>query len=121
MNILKSFILVFVLAVTGCASNQTSQKEITSTKPALTLSQEDAWNILIGKWYGSQPTKEGGYKQEIMERFPEGTYKITFRVYDKNGQAKEQTEVGHWGVSGPIYFTIFLSLRKMLMSLEMIK
>lgn len=99
---------VFVmLIITGCATTNTSTVAVTSKKPSLSISQEETWNLMIGKWYGSQPTKDGGKVQEIMERSPQGTYKITFRVYEKDGKYKEQSEAGHWGVSGPIYFTIF--------------
>lgn len=76
-------------------------------KPNLTSSQEEKWKFMTGKWYGKQPTKDGGVKQQIMHRDSGGSYKITFRIHDKNGKYKEQTEGGHWGVSGPIYFTSF--------------
>lgn len=103
-----NIIVVFVgVIITGCATTNTSTMAVTSEKPSLTLSQEETWNLMIGKWYGSQPTKDGGKKQEIMERSPQGAYKITFRVYDKDGKHKEQAEAGYWGVSGPVYFTIF--------------
>ncbi len=105
LNIVTS--LFIGLALTGCATTNTSTVAVTSQKPSLTLSQEETWNLMTGKWYGSQPTKDGGKKQEIMERSPQGTYKITFRVFDKDGKYKEQAEAGHWGVSGPVYFTIF--------------
>lgn len=99
--------LVIGLSLAGCATTNTSRVAVTSQKPSLTLSQEETWNLMIGKWYGRQPTKDGGKKQEIVERSPHGTYKITFRIYDKDGNIKEQSEAGHWGVSGPVYFTIF--------------
>ncbi|WP_445364935.1 hypothetical protein ACJJJB_11410 [Microbulbifer sp. ANSA001] len=107
MKIVSIFIVFAGLIVTGCATTNTSSVAITSAKPSLTFSQEETWNLMLGKWYGSQPTKDGGKRQEIVERFPQGTYKITFRTYDKDGKIKEQTEAGQWGVSGPVYFTIF--------------
>jgi len=107
MRIQGIIVVIIGAIISGCATTNTSTVEITSEKPSLTLSQEETWNLLTGKWYGSQPTKDGGQKQEIMERSPQGTYKITFRVYDKDGNLKEQSEAGHWGVSGPVYFTIF--------------
>ncbi len=99
--------LLIALTLTGCATTNTSSDAVTSQKPSLTLSQKETWNLMIGKWYGSQPTKDGGEKKEIMERSPQGTYQTTFRIYGKNGKYKEQAEAGHWGVSGPVYFTIF--------------
>lgn len=107
MRTLSIISILIMLAMMGCATTHTSTEEITSVKPSLPSSQEEAWNLLIGKWYGSQPTKDGGEKKEIVERSPQGTYQITFRIYGKDGQYKEQTEAGQWGVSGPVYFTIF--------------
>jgi len=107
MRILNITSLIVMFILPGCATTNTSTVAITDEKPTLTLSQENAWNLMIGKWYGSQPTKDGGLRKEIVERSAQGTYKITFRVYDKEGKFKEQSEAGHWGVSGPVYFTIF--------------
>ncbi|MGH2509789.1 MAG: hypothetical protein ACRDHZ_20615 [Ktedonobacteraceae bacterium] len=107
MRTSKITALLVLLTLSGCATTRTSDVAINSEKPSLTLSQDETWNLLIGKWYGSQPTKDGGVKKEIMERSPQGTYQVTFRVYDKEGKYKEQTETGYWGVSGPVYFTIF--------------
>ncbi|WKE67106.1 hypothetical protein PVT67_07685 [Gallaecimonas kandeliae] len=107
MRIASGFTAFITLIATGCAIANTSSAPVTSEKPSLTVSQEETWNLMIGKWYGSQPTKDGGKKQEIVERFPQGTYKTIFRIHDKDGKIKEQTEAGQWGVSGPVYFTIF--------------
>ena len=63
--------------------------------------------MMVGKWYGNQPTKDGGLRQQLIQRAPDGTYGITFRVTNQDGEIIEQTEVGQWGVSGPVYFSIF--------------
>lgn len=107
MKNLSINILVLTILLTGCATTNTSNEKISKIKPDLLPSQEQKWAFMTGKWFGSQPTKDGGVKQEIMVRAPQGTYQITFRIYDKEGKYKEQTEAGHWGVSGPIYFTSF--------------
>lgn len=104
-RIITTFFTGIILA--GCVTTDTSTVEITSEKPSLTLSQEETWNLMVGKWYGDQPTKDGGRKQQIMERSPQGTYKITFRIHDKDGKYNDSAEAGHWGVSGPVYFTTF--------------
>lgn len=103
-NITLAFLGLFI---TGCASTDISKVVVTPEKPSLTLSQEQTWSLMIGKWFGSQSTKDGGKKQQIMERSPQGTYQITFRIFDKDGKMEQQSEAGHWGVSGPVYFTIF--------------
>ena len=108
------FLFVFVLqsnivdlrAAEDAVEDFTSEKAVTDPKPDLKLKEAETWGLMIGKWYGSQPTKEGGARSHIVERFPNGTYRITFRLYDPQGGYREQREVGHWGVSGPIYFTI---------------
>lgn len=107
MKILGFVGILIGVGLLGCTLNNTSQLEINSTKPPLALSQQKTWSLMVGTWYGSQPTKEGGKKEEIMKRSPDGTYRITFRVYDKSGNYSDDTEVGYWGVSGPVYFTIF--------------
>lgn len=101
------FFTLLVMFLSGCATTNTSNIAIDYEKTGLTYNQEKTWEIMIGKWYGSQPVKDGGTRQWIAERSDDGTYKITFRRYGKNGEIEEQTEVGYWGVSGPIYFSIF--------------
>lgn len=105
----KRIFLICIVAtgLCGCATTNTSMIAITAEKPSLTLSQKEAWSMVVGKWYGSQPTKNGGKKEEIHENLPDGTYKVTFRVIDPEKVAKESVEVGQWGVCGPIYFSIF--------------
>src|SRR6266849_1692080 len=62
--------------------------------------------LLIGRWYGEQPMKEGGRRVQITEHCPDGTLTIGFHVVESSGNLRDQTEVGWWGVSGSIYFTI---------------
>jgi len=107
MKINTFITLALIFLTTGCATTNTSNGIITNIKTDLSTTEEQKWEFLSGKWFGSQPIKDGGVRQEIMERSPQGTYKITFRVYDKEGKHQEQTEAGHWGVSGPVYFTSF--------------
>ena len=104
----RNIILALVVAsLVGCASQHTSNQVVTASKPGLTLSQEQSWQLMSGKWYGSQPTKEGGLKQHVVERFADGTYKLTFKISESDGTVRESVEVGNWGVSGTVYFTIF--------------
>jgi len=91
----------------GCNSLHTANDSVTSSKPELSLSQQDKWNLMVGKWYGSQPTTDGGVKKQITQRSSLGDYKHTFRIYDVDGNYEEHIEVGEWGVSGQIYFSIF--------------
>ena len=69
-------------------------------------SQQEQRAMLVGSWYGESATKSGGSRAHLMQRAADGTFQVTFRVVDSNGKITEQTEVGVWGTSGPVYFTI---------------
>lgn len=68
--------------------------------------QEREHAMLIGKWYGEAATLDGKHMQQISEHRANGTFTVSFRESDKSGQLLEHKEVGLWGVSGRIYFTI---------------
>lgn len=63
--------------------------------------------MMLGKWYGDLPTKEGGRKQWTIERAHDGTYRIDFLVTKSDGSTQQHSEAGHWGVAGNIYFSIY--------------
>ena len=88
------------------ATSNTSDKQVTLKKPVI-ISDFEKWGYMIGKWYGRQSTKEGGTKQELMTRSADGTYVVQFTVERKDGSKVYQTEAGHWGISGNIYFSIY--------------
>lgn len=69
-------------------------------------SEQEQRAMLVGSWYGESVTKSGGSRAHLMRRAADGTFKVTFRVVDSNGKITEQTEVGVWGASGSVYFTI---------------
>lgn len=99
--------LVVAALAAACASGRTSPAPIVPDKPAMTTDQKAAWSRMVGRWYGSQPTEKGGHMDWLVERAPEGVYQITFRVHDRDGTVTDRVEVGEWGVSGPIYFSIY--------------
>ena len=107
MVILRNLIIVSSLTLVGCTGTNTSNQPVTAMKPEITQSQEEIGQLLVGKWLGDQPTKEGGSRKWLVERRPDGKYLIQFRVTNSDGSILEQTEVGEWGVSGNIYFSIF--------------
>jgi hypothetical protein len=88
----------------GCSSQPAT---IDSFKPGLSFSAEQAWGLMIGKWFGSQLTSDGFRREWIAIRRPDGQYRITFRYYDADGTYRESIEFGEWGVDYPIYFSIF--------------
>jgi hypothetical protein len=103
------FTLVFtaIIFLFGCAASTTSSEKITDWKPELNFQQQQRWQFMVGKWYGSQSTKDGGIRKEITEKSAQGQYKTTFRLCDSIGKCEDSIEVGEWGMSGPVYFTIF--------------
>ena len=105
----KSLVLLVasLIFLGGCGSTQTSSSPVPETKPGLSKSQEEQWLLLVGKWYGEQPAKDGGTRQSVVERFSDGTYKVDFRTIKKEETIERASEVGQWGVSGPVYFTSF--------------
>lgn len=81
------------------------QDETSPTRSGST--RQKKWAQLIGKWFGSLDLEGGGKYTWINERKNDGTYKVQFRITDASGKKEEFIEVGEWGVSGDIYFTIY--------------
>jgi len=106
MKIFKLAIPVLLL-VSGCASTLTSNEIVLVDKPLLNMNQKEKWNKMTGKWYGEQKNKDGGVTKWIKEASHDGSYKIVFRTYLKYGGFSERVEMGQWGVSGPVYFSIY--------------
>ncbi|MGD1879667.1 MAG: hypothetical protein ACFB13_19460 [Kiloniellaceae bacterium] len=60
--------------------------------------------IFVGRWYGETAQTDGTTKRWVVDAFPDGVFRITFRYYEEDGGYREQIEVGEWGISGPVYF-----------------
>jgi len=99
--------LLVIGLVQGCQSKYTSNQQVSSVKPRLSIDQRQRWDLMVGRWYGSQPTKQGGTRQQLMERYSDGTYKIILKHISLGGKERFNSEVGQWGVVGPVYFSIF--------------
>lgn len=106
---MKAYILLVVgsLFLTGCTSSLTSKDLVLNANSQLDKSQLEMWNYMVGRWYGNQLMEDGGVRQQITERFNDGTYKIIFRYKKPDSKVKEDIEVGQWGIAGPIYFSIY--------------
>lgn len=59
--------------------------------------------VFVGRWYGEDRKGDAVTKRWLVEAFPDGVFRITFRFYEEDGY-REQVEVGEWGISGPVYF-----------------
>ncbi len=104
---LKYLILcLFYVILAGCSSVNSSNY-VTTEKTPLSEDQKILWKLMVGTWYGNQPVKSGGYREHIMTRRLDGTYLVRTRHVTKDGIRPLQTEVGHWGIVGPVYFSIF--------------
>ena len=97
----KFVVAVLLLVTAGCVS----ESGVDAMKPREASEQEQR-AMLVGSWYGESVTKSGGSRAHLMRRAADGTFKVTFRVVDSNGKITEPTEVGVWGASGSVYFTI---------------
>lgn len=100
----RVLVLLLCVAASGCSD---PPPPVDMVKPELTEAAENYRDRVIGRWYGEADTKDGGRRMHLVERHPDGTMKIRFRLVSANGAVREQVESLFWGVSGPIYFTIF--------------
>lgn len=60
--------------------------------------------VFVGRWYGEDKDGEAVTKRWLVDAFPDGVFRITFRFYEDDGSYREQIEVGEWAISGPVYF-----------------
>lgn len=98
--------IIIILAVTsliGCAQRGSVFHE----KPDLSLSAEERWQLMIGNWLGEAVTESGDKRQWLVQRFADGTYRVDFVLAKEDGAIEKSSELGHWAVSGPVYFTSF--------------
>jgi hypothetical protein len=101
MSVRTFVVSLCLLTCAGCAV----QPAIDAAKPP-DVSQAETRSLMIGTWYGDAPTKDGGRRLQITRRAADGTFQVMFRVISASGEVAEQTEVGFWGVSASVYFTI---------------
>lgn len=95
------FTLAILLVIVGCANVPPIES---FKKPDASQAEQRA--MLVGKWFGEAPTNDGGRRLQIIQRDADGTFKVSFRVIEPSGKVFEQTELGLWGISGSVYFTI---------------
>jgi hypothetical protein len=98
MKALFSVLLLSLL--TAC----TSVAPVDAIKPDDSMATTERRSKMIGTWFGDAATKDGGRKMHIVQRLADGTQRIDFKVIGQDGTVTEQSEIGVWGISGPIYF-----------------
>jgi hypothetical protein len=75
-------------------------------KPRPSLAESRRHDMLVGNWIGESPVKDGGRREVLLERRADGTFTVTFRTHWGTDHAVVERQVGQWGISGPVYFTI---------------
>src|SRR5262245_25729865 len=82
-----------------------STSAVTRSKPDSAPGEQERRDLLVGNWVGTAELKDGGIRKWLMQRRPDGTYVVTIDVALIGGARERSQEFGHWGLSGPIYFT----------------
>jgi hypothetical protein len=98
--------LAIVLCLAGCVTARGDLTRVNNGKPDLPAIRLQQYGYMVGKWMGEATTDDGLFRRELVEHNADGTYRDTFRTYHKDGSYEESVEVGEWGISGNIYFTL---------------
>jgi hypothetical protein len=103
--VITVLLALMLLLWTHQARAAVGDPEVTKGQVDETLAMAKApREIFVGRWYGETPRTDGGTKRWVVDAFPDGVFRITFRFYEPDGSYREQIEVGEWGISGPVYF-----------------
>ena len=62
--------------------------------------------MLIGNWIGESSLEQGGRRQVLIQRKANGTFTATFKTTWGADPPVLEQQVGQWGISGPVYFSI---------------
>lgn len=103
-------LLLFFFSVTAVAMPLAAAADpvgaVSAFKPEAAPEVHLRREMLVGTWYGDQPTKAGGRRQWIMRRSEDGTFQVTFRISAPEKGVTQQTEFGDWGVSANLLITV---------------
>ena len=110
----QSLLLSVVITILGCIavllwSHQLRAAVSEQARASATIIQAKETpatqrDVLVGRWYGEQSRAGGKMKRWVVDAYPDGVFRITFRFYEPEGGYREQVEVGEWAISGPVYF-----------------
>ena len=100
-------LMIAITIFAGCASSLTSNNILPSAYYSdASQKRKTDWQLMVGSWYGSQKTRDGGTYIWIIRRDVNGRYKLEGKIVSPTGDVKKAVEVGEWGMGGTIYFTI---------------
>ena len=102
---LQLLICVTSMMLAACVNGVQSVDPVTETK-AWSVDAQKNRDLMVGKWLGESKNRKGNLRLSLIERNENGTYRITFRMYQDDRDYEESVEVGLWGISGQTYFTI---------------
>ena len=91
--------MISALILSGCAG--LNEGEFGQDKSA-TIKMR---SLMLGKWCGEKKHEDDTYQKWLVDRFPDGTYRIDFTTVSSSGEEESWGEYGLWGIRAPIYFT----------------
>lgn len=106
---MKRFWLALLLAglLPACAWNESARTpDVGLVKPGTPAVTAQRRQLLLGCWVGAAQIAGGGQRVWLVQRESDGSFRIDFRTEVENAEAEVTTEIGHWGVSGEVYFTM---------------
>jgi hypothetical protein len=75
-------------------------------KPTPSLVEARRHDMLVGKWAGKTSLENGALRRVLIERTMNGTFTVTVKTELGTDDPVIEQQVGQWGISGPVYFTI---------------
>lgn len=100
-------LLAAAVVLSACAWNDAPRTvDVQLAKPGTPEQTALRREQLSGCWVGAAQIAGGGQRVWLVQRNGDGSFRIDFRTAVENAEAEVTTEVGMWGVSGDIYFTI---------------
>jgi hypothetical protein len=107
--IVSASLVVFactVLISNAILENRTSADAFPDFKPRPTPEEHRRHAQLIGNWVGEAHLETGGLRRVLLQQFADGTFRMTFETRQQDDRIVRRQQVGQWGISGPVYFTI---------------
>jgi len=106
VGVLRFLLPVLLVLLVGCTGSQAVREPAIDLYAAPGSNAAEQRDLLVGRWFGEAPLKGGGRRIWLTELRDDGSFTIQFAVRHPDGRLQHQTEVGMWGVDGPIHFTI---------------
>ena len=103
---LIQILLALSMGLTGCAWLPGPLTEAQTSHGA--SAETYRHQLMLGKWYGQRTLEDGVEREWLTERGSRGEYRVLFKDTHPDGRVELQTEFGLWGISGDVYFSIFL-------------